>query len=140
MTSILIIEDDDLFREALGDALTERGYTVYRARDGNEGMNLYRVEPTDLVLTDIVMPNQEGTVTIEMLRREFPDVGIIAMSGGLAHDAPLYLKIATALGANRTLKKPFTVETLLEAMQAVLAGRRLPPNPEGPAGTSASIP
>lgn len=140
MPSILIIEDDDLFREALGDALVERGYTVYRARDGNEGMNLYRVEPTDLVLTDIVMPNQEGTATIGMLRREFPAVGIIAMSGGLAHDAPLYLKIATAFGANRALKKPFTVDALSEALAAVLAGQQPLPNQETPAGNPASPP
>lgn len=130
MPSILIIEDDDLFREALADALVERGYTVWRARDGDEGMRLYRVEPTDVVLTDIVMPNQEGTELIARLRRESPEVGIIAMSGGLAHDAPLYLKIASAFGANRTLRKPFRVEALMEALDAVIAGPCLSPDPK----------
>jgi CheY-like chemotaxis protein len=74
-----------------------------------------------LVLTDIVMPHKDGTATVKDLRREFPDVGIIAMSGGLAHDAPLYLKIAGAFGANRTLQKPFTLPTLLATVEEVLA-------------------
>ena len=67
------------------------------------------------------MPNQEGVVTIMELRRDYPKLGIIAMSGGLAHDAPLYLKVAGALGANRTLPKPFTLPTLMAAITDVLA-------------------
>jgi DNA-binding response OmpR family regulator len=121
MPSILLIEDDDLFRDALANALIERGYTVMQARDGDEGLRIFRVEPADLVLTDIVMPNKEGIATVAELRRAHPNLGIIAMSGGLAHNAPLYLKLAGALGANRTLKKPFDLPTLLTAIEEVLA-------------------
>jgi DNA-binding response OmpR family regulator len=67
--SILLIEDDELFRETLATALTERGYTVLQARDGEEGLRIFRVEPADLVLTDIVMPNMEGIATVVELRR-----------------------------------------------------------------------
>lgn len=137
MPSILIIEDDDLFGEALADALTERGHIVRRAPDGLEGLKLYRAEPTDVVLTDIVMPNQDGTALIGALRQEFSEVGIIAMSGGLAHDAPLYLKIASAFGADRTLKKPFTVEALMEAIDAVTAGQPRPLRPQNSANRRA---
>ena len=129
MSSILLIEDDELFRVALADALTERGYTVTQAADGEKGVKLFRAAPADLVITDIVMPNKEGIATIEELHRDFPNLGIIAMSGGLAHDAPLYLKLAGALGANRTLKKPFNLPTLLAAIEEVLrmAAKASPP-------------
>jgi two-component system sensor histidine kinase/response regulator len=131
MSSILIIEDDDLFRDALANALADRGYSVTQAADGAEGVKEFRAAPTDLVLTDIVMPNQEGLETIAALRRDQPTLGIIAMSGGLAHDAPLYLKVAGGLGANRTLKKPFALPILLAAIEDVLAaaGKKPPPAP-----------
>jgi DNA-binding response OmpR family regulator len=121
MPSILLIEDDDLFRQSLADALTEQDYTVTQAADGAKGVKLFRAAPTDLVLTDIVMPNQEGLETIKALRRDHPKLGIIAMSGGLALNAPLYLKVAGALGANRTLPKPFELPTLMTAITDVLA-------------------
>ncbi len=129
MPSLLIIDDDDLLREALALALREKGFTVYEARDGDEGVRLFRVEPADLVLTDIVMPNKEGLATLMELRRDHPRLGLIAMSGGLAHDAPLYLKLARTLGANHVLKKPFTVDTLLRTIDEVLATSGGPSEP-----------
>jgi DNA-binding response OmpR family regulator len=124
MSTILLIEDDDLFREALAGALSERGYTVMQARDGDEAMRIFRVEPADLVLTDIVMPNKYGTAMIATLHREFPGTAIIAMSGGVAHEPELYLKIAGAFGATRTLKKPFELSTLLTLIEEVLGAQR----------------
>ena len=121
MPSILLIEDNDLFREALANALTERGYTVSQAADGEQGVKMFRAKPTDLVITDIVMPNKDGTAVVAEFRREYPGVGIIAMSGGAALDPALYLELAGAFGANRTLKKPFTLPTLLQAIDEVLA-------------------
>jgi CheY-like chemotaxis protein len=120
MRSLLLIEDDELFREALADALTEQGYTVTQAGVGAKGVKLFRAAPADLVITDIVMPNQEGLETIEALHRDYPKLGIIAMSGGLAQDAPLYLKIAAIVGATRTLRKPFDLPTLLTAIDECL--------------------
>ena len=117
MPSVLLIEDDDQYREALAIALVACGYTVTQAKEGEQGVKLFRVKPTDLVITEIVMPNKEGTAVVAELRREFPDVGIIAVSGGRAQDAPLYLKIAEGFGADRTLKKPFTFATLFHALE-----------------------
>jgi CheY-like chemotaxis protein len=122
MNSILIIEDDELFRDALASALGVRGYAVSQAADGAAGVKQFRAEPTDLIITDIVMPNQDGTATVMELRREFPRLGIIAMSGGLTNHAPVYLKIAAAFGATRTLQKPFTIPALLQAVEETLAG------------------
>lgn len=136
MPTILLIEDDELFRITLAEALVSQGYSVTQAGDGAEGVRLFKAAPTDLVLTDIVMPNQEGIATVRELRQVSPTVGIIAMSGGLAKDAPLYLKLAGGLGADRTLQKPFPLPTLLATVQEVLAlsGKPRPPHPApGPA-------
>ena len=92
-----------------------------QARDGEEGRRIFRGVSADLVLTDLVMPNQEGIGHITELRKADPDLGIIAMSGGLAHDAPFYLRIAKGLGAHRTLKKPFELTTLVTVIDEGLA-------------------
>lgn len=136
MATILLIEDDELFRTTLAEALASQGYAVTQAEDGMQGVKLFRAAPTDLVITDIVMPNQEGIATVRALRQVSPTVGIIAMSGGLAKDAPLYLKLAGGLGADRTLQKPFPLTTLLEAVNEVLplSGKERPRRPaSGPA-------
>ncbi len=135
MATILLIEDDELFRATLAEALASQGHTVTQAEDGVEGVKMFQAAPTDLVMTDIVMPNQEGIATVRALRQISPTVGIIAMSGGLAKDAPLYLKLAGGLGADRTLEKPFPLPTLLSTVQEVLAlsgkprSRRSEPGP-----------
>jgi len=82
MARILVIDDDIQILEMLGQTLEREGYEVVDALDGKEGMRLYREAPTDLVITDIVMPEKEGVETIMELKRDFPDVKIIAMSGG----------------------------------------------------------
>ena len=121
MATILLIEDDELFRSTLAEALSAQGYTITQAADGDEGVKMFKAWPTDLVLTDVVMPNKEGIATVRELRRAKPDLGIIAMSGGLASDAPLYLQLAGGLGADRTLQKPFPLSVLLQAVNEVLA-------------------
>jgi DNA-binding response OmpR family regulator len=121
MPSILLIEDDNYYREALAIALVACGYTVNQATDGEQGVRLFRAKPTDLVITEIVLPNKDGTAAVAELRREYPRLGIIAVSGSFAQDAPLYLKIAEGFGADRTLKKPFTFATLFHAINEVLA-------------------
>lgn len=136
MATILLIDDDELFRITLAEALIAQGYAVTQAEDGVEGVKYFKAAPTDLVITDIVMPNQEGIATVRALRQVSPTVGIIAMSGGMAKDAPLYLKLAGGLGADRTLQKPFPLKAFIEAVQEVLAlsGKPRPPRPDsGPA-------
>jgi DNA-binding response OmpR family regulator len=120
MTTILLIEDDDLFRNTLALALAEHGYRVIQAPDGEAGVKLFHADPPDIVITDMVMPNKEGLETVTELRRTNPKIGIIAMSGGHAHNAPVYLKIAGAFGANRMLKKPFTLTVLFQTIRDVL--------------------
>ena len=121
MASILLVDDDPLLRTTLAFALEQKGYAVTEAVDGDDALRRFRLTPTDLVITDLVMPNKEGIETIIEFRREFPSVGIIAISGGPAHNAPLYLTVAGRLGALRTLQKPFTLDRLLSAIRDVLA-------------------
>lgn len=130
MASILIIEDDESIRPLISAVLAKSGHSVREAVNGLEGVRLYREAPADLVITDIVMPDQEGLATIIELRRINPSVRIIAMSGGFAFDPKLYLHMASRFGADRVLSKPFQFGELVETVNAVLAA---PPRGAAPA-------
>lgn len=120
MASVLIIDDDDMVRTMLLRTLTRGGHEAYGARDGVEGIARFQEHPADLVITDIFMPNQEGLATIMELRRGAPDLKIIAISGGGARASLDVLPVAEALGARKTLRKPFTPSEVMEAVREVL--------------------
>ncbi len=120
MKRILVIDDDVQVRQMLKQTLEREGYEVVDAADGNEGIKLYRDEPTDLIITDIIMPDKEGIETIIELKRDFPDVKIIAVSGGGRIDSRNYLEVAHGFGVDRTFTKPFDRAELLEAIQQLL--------------------
>ena len=122
MPRILIIDDDETLLDTLEQLLAAAGHAVVTASDGLIAAKLFRAEPFHLVLTDIVMPNREGIETIIALRRDFPEVGVIAMSGG-SDQVKTYLDMAARLGAHRTLAKPFTPQQLHEAIAEVLGAR-----------------
>lgn len=120
MHSVLIIDDEDLVRAALKRTLVLEGYEVSEARDGKEGLRLYRQHRSDLVITDLFMPEKEGIETILELRREFPAAKIIAMSGGARSGTVDLLPAAKQLGANLTLSKPFEIDALLVAIKQTI--------------------
>ncbi len=120
MAQILIIDDDDIIRRMLRLMLTKAGYTVLDAANGKEGLELFRNNDVDLVLTDLIMPEKEGIEMIVELRSDFPDVKIIAMSGGAQMGPEGYLQMADALGAQQTLKKPIARQDLLNAIEQLL--------------------
>ncbi|MCK4728855.1 MAG: response regulator [Desulfobacterales bacterium] len=120
MARILVIDDDDQIRAMLQQVLQREGYEVIEAADGKPGMRLFRERGAELIITDIIMPEKEGLETIMELRRDFPSVKIIAMSGG-GHVSPKeYLYLAKKLGAQHTLCKPFTRQEILRAIRDVL--------------------
>lgn len=119
-SQILVIEDDRAVRELMLQTLSRAGYNVLSAEDGNEGVNLFRSEHPDLVITDIVMPQKEGFETIMELRKENPDVKVIAMSGGGRHGTEDYLSVARKLGACRTVSKPFMRDEMLRVVREAL--------------------
>ncbi len=120
MARILLIDDDDQFREMLAEILAGAGYEVVEARNGNAGAKAQYERPADLVITDIVMPEKEGLEVIRELRRQDPEVGIIAISGGGCYSGAHYLEVAEKLGADRALAKPFKRRDLLESISEIL--------------------
>lgn len=121
MARILIIDDDDKFRAMLRKMLEEAGYNdIEDADDGDIGVKLFRQHPFDLVITDIIMPNKEGIEVIMELRKDYPRIKIIAVSGGGRTGLQDYLKLAMHLGASRTLEKPFKRSELIDAVQELL--------------------
>jgi DNA-binding response OmpR family regulator len=120
MARILVIDDDEQVLDMLYESLTREGYDVLRASNGEQGLRLYRQEPVDLIITDIIMPEKEGLETIIELRRDFPDVKIIAMSGGGRIGTKDYLHLAKIFGVQRTFTKPVAREQLLDAIKALL--------------------
>jgi CheY-like chemotaxis protein len=118
--SILVIDDDETIRVLLRKILEREGYRVVDAPDGNKGIKRYQESPTDLVITDLIMPVKEGIETIHDLRQEFPHVKIIAVSGGGRIGPESYLKMAKGVGALYTLSKPFDRMVLLKAVKEVM--------------------
>ena len=120
MARILVIDDDDQIRTTLHQVLDLEGHEVVNASNGKEGIKLFEENGADLIITDILMPEKEGLETIMDLRKDFPDVKIIAISGGGQIDANSYLSMAKQFGALRTLPKPFELEELLDAVRELL--------------------
>ena len=116
--------------------LEHGGHEVVEAGDGREALAAYRGRPADLVLCDMWMPGMDGLELLRALRREFPGVRFVAMSGGGigGHDA---LPTALELGAAEVLSKPFASAELRAVVERALAGlptEENPPPAEGEAG------
>jgi CheY-like chemotaxis protein len=121
MSSVLVVDDEDQIRQLIRETLTQAGYQVTEARDGKDALQQYRLSPTDLVIMDILMPDQDGLESITTLKHEFPNVKIIAITGGSDMIGILnFLDVAKMLGAHRTLQKPFDMKTLIEAAETEL--------------------
>jgi hypothetical protein len=118
---ILVADDEAGVRGFLRTALEEGGYEVIEAEDGKQALKQARAGGVDLVITDLVMPEQEGIETIQALRKEMPGIGIIAISGRF--EGP-YLKMAGMLGADAALAKPVGAQLLLARVAEVLKLRR----------------
>jgi len=115
MATILIIDDEERIRALLRTTLEAAGYEVREAPNGRIGLELYRQRPTDLVITDILMPELNGLDLILALTRQFLHAKVIAISGvgGETND----LDVAILLGARRTFHKPFSMKRLLDAVR-----------------------
>ena len=119
MPTILIIDDEELVRVLLRSALEEAGYEVTEATNGRQGLELYRNKQTDLVITDILMPEMNGLELMLELTRSFLNVKVIAMTG--ESESTGTLDKAKLLGARQTFQKPFDMNELLRAVRYDLA-------------------
>lgn len=121
MKRILIIDDDTQLRQMLRQLLERQGHEVADAPDGKEAIKLHKQFPADLIITDIIMPEKEGVETIIELMQDFPDVKIVAISGGSrAIDAQDCLSYVKQLGVEHTFTKPFEHAELLDAINDLL--------------------
>ncbi len=119
--SILVVDDEEQIRSTLKQMLESSGYEVMEAPDGNVALWLFKDKPSDLIITDLIMPEKEGIETIMELKRDYPGVKIIAISGGGTGDPKDYLKLAKQIGADSTLAKPFEKDELLKAIDDLLS-------------------
>jgi two-component system response regulator (stage 0 sporulation protein F) len=115
MATILIIDDEEPIRILLRFALEAAGYEVTEAANGRIGLERYSQKPTDLVITDILMPELNGLDVLLELTREFLNAKVIAISG--IGGEKNVLDIAKLLGARRTFQKPFSIPRLLDAVR-----------------------
>src|SRR4029078_4007566 len=113
MKKILIIEDNQIVRNTGMRILQSAGYTVVTANDGVQGFDMFRKERPDLVVSDIIMPQQEGIATIRQILTERPGTKIIEISGGGRIGNTDFLQIARKMGAVDALQKPFDPDDLL---------------------------
>jgi CheY-like chemotaxis protein len=120
MVRILVVDDDSEIREMIKKILLRSGYEVMLAGNGQEALDLQKAIPADLIITDLIMPEKEGLETIIEIRRDYPSVKIIAMSGGGKIGPDNYLKTAKVLGAHKTLSKPFELRELLKEVKDLL--------------------
>lgn len=117
---ILVIDDDEQMRVLLRQVMEWSGYSVDDADNGRKGMQIQRRHPADLVITDLIMPEQEGLETISLLKKEFPEVKIVAISGGGRIGPEAYLPAARELGADLVFSKPFDVKEFVSAVRELL--------------------
>jgi CheY-like chemotaxis protein len=120
MACILVVDDDAAFRTTVCEILAAVGYTVLEAGDGRACLATVRRHSIDLIVLDLLMPEQEGLETIHILRREVPAVKIIAISGGGQTGRMDFLEAAQVFGAQRTMRKPLRMQDLLAMIRELL--------------------
>ena len=120
MTRILLVDDDDLSRSTIHQMLERAGHDVRSTGSGREALIMYRADPAELVVTDLIMPDTDGLELIQELRKHHSAVRILAISGGGRVNANEYLTVARRFGASGVLAKPFSNQELREAVTAAL--------------------
>ncbi len=119
---VLLIDDDPAFLDSLSLLLGNCGFRVLTARNGAHGLQMFRRHAPLVVVTDIIMPEEDGIGVMLQMRRERPNVKIIAISGGGKIDKSDYLTVAERLGADAAIPKGET-EALIEVLDGLMAGR-----------------
>lgn len=114
---VLVIDDEAGLRMTIRKMLESAGHEVVEAENGRLGLEAYKKQPPDVVVTDIIMPQKEGIETIRDIRAIAPNVRIVAISGGGRNQNMDFLRIAEKLGANATLPKPFRRDELIACVE-----------------------
>ncbi|MFC1673243.1 response regulator [Pseudomonadota bacterium] len=121
MASVLVADDEELARFTIREILEAEGHTVVEAKNGVEAIDLFTKQPTDIIVTDIIMPDKEGIETIIELKRDHPGIKIVAISGGGRTRNLDFLELAKRYGADAVLAKPFSEQELIDVINTLLA-------------------
>jgi CheY-like chemotaxis protein len=125
MPGVLIVEDDKELREMLKMSLKRKGFTVQEAENGKDAISHFKPLITDLVVTDLIMPEEDGIKVVIRLRELKPTIKIIAISGGGKVGPGSYLNLAKALGADAIYSKPFSIKDLVSKIEQLLDSEQL---------------
>jgi len=120
MGIVLVVDDEQNIRDVLKRALENKGHEVIVARNGIEGNDMYLKHNPDVVILDIIMPEQEGIETLMKLKAVDKNVKIIAVSGGGMGSAENYLDNALKLGAKAAYEKPVNIGELTNKVNSLL--------------------
>ena len=120
MKKILVIDDDAMVRLTLSRLLYRAGYDVVTAADGERGLTMLRAEQPSVVITDMMMPERDGVETIIKIKQEWPQIKIVAISGGARHGNRDILLTARNMGADDAIAKPFDADELLRSVLDML--------------------
>lgn len=120
MPGILIVEDDIELREMLKVSFGRRKFTILEAGNGKDAITHFKPAVTDIVITDLIMPEEDGLKVIMKLREIKPSIKIIAISGGGKAGPGSYLNLAKALGADAVYSKPFSVNDVILKIEELL--------------------
>jgi DNA-binding NtrC family response regulator len=125
--TVLIVDDEACFREFAAGALSEGGFLTSVAGDGHEAIRSLEMMPFDMAVVDILMPEKEGLETIMEIKRRWPGCTVVAMAGDERVPAHRYLGMASRLGADALLTKPFSAQAVLETVHAAFAAPNAAP-------------
>ena len=117
---VLIVDDDEQIRVLLQQMMEWAGFEVLVAENGKIAMQMQSRQPADLVITDLIMPEQEGLETISRLKKDYAGIKIIAISGGGRIGPEAYLPAALELGADLVFSKPFDVQEVVNSVKKLL--------------------
>ena len=122
MPRILVIDDNEAFKKMTCEILKSEGYEVLSASHGKEGIKLCRMQPVDLIVTDLLMPDMDGIETIRELRSASPDSKVIVVSGGgAAGSGDEYLEsVQVMFDIKHTFSKPFDMDQFLQAVKELI--------------------
>ncbi len=118
MIRVLVVDDNPDLRSVIKLALEAAGYSVQVARDGLSALAMQSATPADIVITDLSMPGADGFTAITTLRKAFPRVKIIAMSGGLPLIKADPVAAAAQIGADAAVAKPFELHTIVDLVRS----------------------
>lgn len=114
---VCVIDDDPLVVSYLDEILTRLGHSVVTAFDVDTGLSRIETQASDAALVDVLMPERDGLTFIMEVRQHRPDLRIVAMTGGGRLSAGALLKMASGLGADAALAKPFSSSELELALE-----------------------